>query len=287
MFNIILDPGHGINTAGKRCDKKLDPNETREWVLNSRICNYIEQMLADYKGYKLYRVDDRTGKTDVPLATRVKNANTIYDKDCLNYYISVHHNAAANLTKAGGIIAYSCTNSSATSVELRDDLYKALIKHTGLKGNRSDPTTTANYYVIKNTKMPAVLLELGYMDSLIDTPIILTEDYAKKCATAITEVLINRGKLKKKVVKPTSTTTISNPTKYRVQVGAYKIKANATNMQKNLKALGYSTLIVTEKDANGKSVYKVQVGSFKIKNNAINLQKDLKSKGYNSIIKAI
>ena len=38
--------------------------------------------------------------------------------------------------------------------------------------------------------MPAVLIENGFMDSPIDTPIILTEDYANKSATAIAEVIV-------------------------------------------------------------------------------------------------
>jgi hypothetical protein len=46
--------------------------------------------------------------------------------------------------------------------------------------------------------MPAVLLELGFMDSKTDVPVILTEDYADKCATAIVEVVVKRGNLKKK-----------------------------------------------------------------------------------------
>ena len=39
MFKIALNAGHYLNTAGKRCLKKLDKNETREWVLNNRICD--------------------------------------------------------------------------------------------------------------------------------------------------------------------------------------------------------------------------------------------------------
>ena len=46
--------------------------------------------------------------------------------------------------------------------------------------------------------MPAVLLELGFMDSATDVPIILTEDYADKCAAAIVEVVVAKGGLKKK-----------------------------------------------------------------------------------------
>ena len=51
MFKIALDAGHGLYTAGKRCLKAIDPNETREWWLNDRICDKVEKKLASYDGY--------------------------------------------------------------------------------------------------------------------------------------------------------------------------------------------------------------------------------------------
>lgn len=73
-----------------------------------------------------------------------------------------------------------------------------MIAHTGLKGNRSEPKLTANFYVLRASTMAAVLLELGFMDSKIDVPIILTEKFAQQCAAAIVEVIAKRGKLTKK-----------------------------------------------------------------------------------------
>ena len=46
--------------------------------------------------------------------------------------------------------------------------------------------------------MPAVLLELGFMDSAADVPVILTDEYARGCAEAIVEVVVRRGGLTKK-----------------------------------------------------------------------------------------
>jgi N-acetylmuramoyl-L-alanine amidase len=82
--------------------------------------------------------------------------------------------------------------------------------------------------------MCSTLLELGFMDSTVDTPIILTEAYADKVAKAIVGVIIKKGGLIKKTTNKT----------YRVQVGAYSNKANAENMVKKLKADGYDAIIV-------------------------------------------
>lgn len=231
MFKIALGAGHGINTPGKRCLKSLDPNETREWWLNDRICDHVESLLKDYAGYSLLRLDDSDdGEENPALADRVSRANT-WGAD---FYLSVHHNAGVNGGAGGGIVAFSHPRSSKVSVEWRDALYDALIAHTGLKGNRSTPKATSDLYVLRKTTMPAVLLELGFMDSRSDVPVILTDEYAQNCAKAIVEVLAKRGKLTKK--KPSAV--------YRVQVGAFSKETNAKKLAAELKSKGYTTHIV-------------------------------------------
>jgi len=236
-FKIALGAGHGINTPGKRCLKSLDPNETREWWLNDRICDMVEDNLEAYEGYSLLRLDDSDGgEENVPLATRTNNANT-WGAD---FYLSVHHNAGANGTSAGGIVVYVHPNASNESKKWQAALYDALIEHTGLKGNRTTPKSTSDLYVLRKSTMPAVLLELGFMDSKTDVPIILTEDYAQKCAKAITEVLVKRGGLKKKAA---SSTGAAGGTMYKVQLGAFSKKANAEALKKQLEEKGYQAYI--------------------------------------------
>lgn len=233
MFKIALGAGHGLNTAGKRTLKALDPNETREWWLNDRICDYVEAYLKDYEGYELLRLDDSDdGADDIALASRVKQAND-WGAD---FYLSVHHNAGINGGTGGGIVAYSYPGSS-KGAEWRDAFYEALIKATGLKGNRYDGTLTANYYVLRYTKAVSTLLELGFMDSASDVPILLTDEYAQKCAKAIVEVLVARGGLKKKPA------TTEREAVYKVQIGAFSKKENAEALAAGLKAMGYQVYI--------------------------------------------
>ena len=232
MFKLALGAGHSFNTAGKRCLKSLDPNETREWWLNDRIADQVEDILHDYDGVQILRLDDSDdGQDDIALAARVSAANQ-WGAD---FYLSIHHNAGANGTTAGGIVAYMHPAADKVTKEWRDELYAALIRHTGLKGNRANPMATADHYVTRETKMSAVLLELGFMDRRLDVPVILTDDYARKCAQAITEVIIKRGGLTKKVTEPEVI--------YRVQVGAFSKKANAEKLAADLKAKGYQVYI--------------------------------------------
>ena len=194
-YKIALDAGHGLNTAGKRCDKTLDSKQTREWWLNNRIAVYVEDGLKEYTGYELIRTDDRTGKTDVSRPERCKRANNFK----ADIFISIHANAAEKKFSGGGIVAYVCKGLSAngTTRTMQKDLYDRLITHTGLKGNRAKPLGQYNYDVLVLTNMPAILLELGFMNSTVDTPIILTEEFARAAAQAIIEFLVVHGNLKK------------------------------------------------------------------------------------------
>lgn len=193
MFKLAIDAGHCLNTAGKRVDKKLDPAQTREWTLNDRVARYIARAAEQYGGVEILRVDDETGKKDVSLSARCKAANN-WGADM---YISCHHNAGIKLGTGGGIVAYS-NKEGTKGAQYRDAIYAACIAAGGLKGNRSDPLHAKGFYVLKNTKAPAVLMEYGFMDSKTDAPVILTEAYSKLVGYATMEGIAKVAGLMKK-----------------------------------------------------------------------------------------
>lgn len=189
MKILIIDCGHSLITAGKRCMKKLDANETREWELNNGVA-VVLQRIATQLGIMCVRVDDVTGMYDVPLKTRVDKANALKKQypNAQIYYISIHFNAGANGGNAGGIcVKYTTGNMDRITQAKR--LYNLLIAHTGLIGNRSNPVGYQSLYVCRNTSMPALLVELGFMDSKVDVPVILTQDHKNKCAQAICDFI--------------------------------------------------------------------------------------------------
>lgn len=243
MFKITLTAGHYKYTEGKRCDPRFDPKQTPEWVLNDRICDKVEQKLKAYEGYELLRTDDTTGEKGISNDERIAKANKFGG----DIYLSIHHNAGIKGGKGGGIVAYVWSGldkvKHKSTFEWQKDLYDALIKHTGLKGNRATPLATGDYQVLRETNCDAVLLELGFMDSAIDCPKILTDKYAEQCADAITEVLVKRLGLTK---KPVVTDTNVGNKLYRVQVGAYSKKENAEKMVADLKAAGFDAIIKEE-----------------------------------------
>ena len=206
-MKFALNAGHGYNTPGKRCLKALDPNETREYILNKRICDKVQDILKEYSGIEILRIDDGS---ELSVSARAKKANA-WKAD---YYIAVHHNAGLNGKQGGGIEVYTYLTVDQKTLDLQKAVYDSLIAHTGLKGNRSNPLRKADLGECRETAMPAVLIENGFMDSPADTPLILTEDYADKSAAAIAEVMIKMAgakKAEKTAPTPTPTPAPSTP----------------------------------------------------------------------------
>ena len=196
MFKIAYCAGHCINTPGKRCLKSLDPNETREWVLNDRVADHFARAALEYEGVELLRTDDSTGKNDISIPSRTAKAN----QWGANLYVDMHHNAGVNGGSGGGLVAF-CYPNSTDGKKYRDAIYMAVITAGGLKGNRSQPLQEKKFDSLRLANAPAVLLEYGFMDSRTDVPVILDEAYSKLVAYATMEGIAKVAGLKKKEVE--------------------------------------------------------------------------------------
>ena len=195
MFKLALNAGHSAHTTRGVPASVSPENHPNEWWLNDRIADKVQARLAAYEGVSVLRIDDTTGQNDLSLTARTDKANA-WGAD---FYLAIHHNGGINGGTGGGIVAYVYTKPQAASVEWQKALYDTLIKKTGLRGNRATPLAKQNLHEVREPKMPSVLLELGFMDSKTDVPVLLSEKYADACAEAIEEVIVSRQKLKKKV----------------------------------------------------------------------------------------
>lgn len=182
MAKIAIDEGHGRYTPGKRCLKSLDQNETREWVLNNRVGIPLESYLKS-AGHEILRVSDITGNRDVPLEERVRLANE-WGAD---YYMSIHQNAGINGGTGGGTMVFVYPGATGITVAAQEAIYARAIARGGLKGNRADGTVESDLYVLRETNMPASLIECGFMDSATDIQYILNPEWSKQIALGIAE----------------------------------------------------------------------------------------------------
>ena len=92
-------------------------------------------------------------------------------------------------------------------------------------------------YFVRNTSMPAVLVESFFVDNAADKKIGDTTDEQKAFGVVYAKAILEYLGIK---YKPKQTTT------YRVQVGAYNTKMNADAMRDKLKRAGYEAIIVKE-----------------------------------------
>lgn len=185
MLKIAIDAGHYKGTPGRRCLAALDPAQTGEWELNRRVADKLETLLAGYD-CQILRVDDRTGDKLIDLGDRVAAANG-WPADV---YLSIHHNAGIKGGSGGGCVVYTAPGCQAKSRALQKAVYGAVVSRTGLVGNRATPMMERGLYVLRHTKMPAILIECGFMDSKTDVPVILGPYFADQVASGLLAALV-------------------------------------------------------------------------------------------------
>src|SRR5690606_24821521 len=143
-------------------------------------------------------------------------------------------------------------------------------------GLRNRGLKKANFHMVRESAMPAILIEGGFMDSTVDIKKMRDDKVLDAAGKAIAEALaVYFGLKKKPAPKPKP-----SPTKlYRVQIGAYSVKANADAQAAKAKRAGYSPYIAREG-----GLYKVQIGAYSVKANADKMASELKRKGFNVYI---
>lgn len=232
-FKAGLDDGHGISTPGKR-----SPDGMRENEFNSSVLKYAKEF-CEYNGIEI--VELAPGDKDHSLKSRTDLAN----KEKCDVLISIHANAF--LGKMGnwtGIETYIYPNSK-SGRKLAEAVHSEVIKGTPLKDRG---IKEANFHMLRESIMPAILLELGYMDSRIDLKYLKSEDYRRECGEEIAKGLCKYFGINYKEI-PTKTAQNSSSTDYlyKVQVGAFSNPKNAEKLADQLEKKGIKTYIVKEK----------------------------------------
>lgn len=175
---ILLDNGHGNNTAGKRSPDGL----FREYKYTRLIANRIALELQD-KGYDARILVPE--EFDVALSVRCKRANQV----CSKYgkqnviLVSIHVDAAGadgQWHNATGWSVYTSRGQTRAD-KLADELYAtAEVVLSGKKIRKDlsdgDPDYEAGFYILKNTACPAVLTENFFQDTKTDVSWLLSID---------------------------------------------------------------------------------------------------------------
>lgn len=235
-YKIAIDNGHGLKTAGKRTPQLPDGRIIHEWEFNYPTAKKLNETLKRC-GFETIMVSDT--KEDTPLSTRTERANNAK----ADLFVSIHYNAFKGVWGDHGGISSHYYPTSTKGKKIAEIVQEELIKATGLRdrGAKAD-----NFYVLRKTAMPAVLCECGFMDNLAEAKLMLNEEYQWKVAEAIAKGICEYFGVKY-VPKPAPKQEEKPSGKlYRVQVGAFAVKANAEKLANELKSKGYSVIIKEE-----------------------------------------
>jgi N-acetylmuramoyl-L-alanine amidase len=236
MLKISLAAGHagfGV-TPGKR---PFD-GSMYEWDFNNEVVKYIVEELSHYEGVATHRVDDPTGRTDVPLQTRSNRANDWGS----NVHLSIHANAfGTTWNSVRGIETYVYKTSLKEAFALATKVQAELISATGCN-NRG--VKTGNLHMVRETAMTAILIEGPFMSNRDDLALLKSDSFRKKFARGVVEGVVQQYKLRKRVVKPVAS---SDDTLWRVVTGSFDNKENAEARIAALKKAGFDSFLLAYK----------------------------------------
>lgn len=181
---IALDDGHGMETPGKRTPVVPGIGRViKENEFNRAVVNFLDQELRRC-GFRTLLV--APGDDDVPLKQRTDLANA----KGADVYISVHYNALSGTFERGGkgIETYIHTSikDGTPTHRLGTLVHKYLVQGTPLVDRG---LKRADFHVLRETKMPAVLVECGFMDNVYEAQLMLDVNYQKECAREITQAI--------------------------------------------------------------------------------------------------
>ena len=164
---IVLDAGHGGSDSGALSNSN---KEEKTYTLK-----YIKQLAEKLRasGAKVYLT--RSSDEFVRLKARPALAEKVH----ADAFISIHFDSSPNPNEATGITSYYYHKASSKSLAY---YISSQLNNLGLT-NRG--TEFGNFLVIRDNTVPAVLLELGYINSSQDFALITTSTYQNNATDGI------------------------------------------------------------------------------------------------------
>ncbi len=176
-YTVCIDAGHGGSDPGASGSDRTEKDDTLAAALA------LEQAM---KERNITVVMTRCDDTALTLPERV----AVAEEASANLFLSLHRNVA----EAGnGIEIWIAQQCSTTSQSLADKIHANLVA-AGVQNDRGIRAGTqsgnGDYYVLSHTTMPAVLIELGFLQDKEDNKLFdkhLT-DYANAIANAVVDI---------------------------------------------------------------------------------------------------
>lgn len=259
---VILDAGHGGSDPGAVFKGRQEKDD------NLRLALAVGEALQK-RGIPV----DYTRTTDV-YQTPFEKA-TIANNSGADFFVSFHRNSSPEENQYSGVEVLVYDKNGEKS-----DMAQNIVGAMGESGFREiGVKERPGLVVLRKTKMPALLVEAGFINSDEDNEIF--DSQFAQIAEGIADAIA--GTLREGTFETAQETERENTggkeDSYRVQTGSFENRENADRMLYELQGQGYPAFIL-EQDG----FYRVQVGGYQNMENAISMEKRLRMAGYSTII---
>lgn len=252
MATVMLDAGHGGYDNGASFNGRREKDDTLNLTL--AVGNILENAGVDV----LY-----TRTTDI-YQSPLQKARIANESDT-DYFISIHRNSSTSPEMYAGVQTLVYANSGIPAVfaeNINRELEKVGFNNLGVEERK-------NLAVLRRTKMPAALVEAGFINTEGDNNIfdLKFPEVAQAIANGIIDTVSGAD------------ITGSETGSYWIQTGSFRHYENAQNLAKNMQADGFDCLIVPDND-----YYSVYNGAYDDYEKAGAASKILFKKGYETRI---
>lgn len=245
-YSIMLDAGHGGSDPGAVYQGRQEKDDTLRLVL--AIGDILQNNGVDV---------EYTRTTDVYESPYQKALEA--NEAEVDYFVSIHRNSSPEANQYNGVesLVYDL---SGIKYEMAQNINKQLetVGFVNL-GVEARP----NLVVLRRTQMPAVLVEVGFINSDVDNKIF--DDNFNDIALAIAQGIL--------------VTLEGNQTVYRVQVGLFRNEMYARRLQEELLEQDFPAFI-----DQWEQYYRVVVGEYESLDEAVQTERLLRRAGYQTLL---
>ncbi len=180
MPTVVIDAGHGgIDVGVKGVDTGI-----KESDVNLAISRYLRGYFAN-AGFNTF-MTRRTQGGLYGLPTKgfkmrdMQSRKTLIDESQPNMVISVHQNFYSDRSRRGGQAFFD--KNSESGKHLAESIQNKL---NAIYENSTHSALVGDYFMLKCTQNPSVIVECGFLSNPEDEALLITEEYQQKIAYAI------------------------------------------------------------------------------------------------------
>lgn len=195
---IAIDPGHGGIDGGTNIGNILEKD------INLAVGLKLKDILT-MKGAEVVM----TREKDVSLESHISNNQSRHRRDLsarakivnesgADLLISIHVNHIKNVKKIGPIVFYYADSEDGKDLAEHMQRYlNDIPTYEEMDITIEHVATAGNYYVLANTEMPGIIIEMGFISNEDDRRLLLEEDHQNEIVKQITKGIVEYFHMKK------------------------------------------------------------------------------------------